>query len=255
MAAVDDLLLGFELHDPDLIRAALAAGAGAASLIERARPVDLLVEMYLRSDRFADCLRVLLDAGADLADPRLEAILLDDADALRVVLERDPDAGRQSLDLRCAATSLRGVPPLHVCAEYNSLRCAELLLERGVDVDARAAVDADGVGGHSALFHTVNSSNDHCRPAMELLVETGADVALRVDALVWGAGFDWETVVIDVTPLSYAQCGLYAQFHRDERRVYANVDYLHRRRYGRAAPTRNVPNRYLQDDRVFPPRR
>ena len=89
---------------------------------------------------------------------------------------------------------------------------------------------------------------------MELLVEAGADLELRVDALVWGAGFDWETVVFDVTPLSYAQCGLYAQFHRNERRVYDNVDYLYRRRHGRPAPIRNVPNRYLQDDRVFPPR-
>ena len=89
---------------------------------------------------------------------------------------------------------------------------------------------------------------------MELLVDAGAALDLRVDGLVWGRGFDWETVVFDVTPLSYAQCGLFAQFHRREEHVYSNLAYLYRCRCGRAAPVRNVPNRYLDDARVFPPR-
>jgi hypothetical protein len=48
-----------------------------------------------------------------------------------------------------------------------------------------------------------------------------------------------------VTPISYAQCGLYAQFHRREQDVFANLDYLYRKRTGRALPVRNVPNKYL----------
>jgi hypothetical protein len=196
----------------------------------------------------------LLDAGATLDDPLLEALLLDDDAALRALLVASPASGRRRMDLRCAFTSLQGVTPLHVCAEYNSVRCARTLLDHGAAVDARAEIDGDGLGGHTAVFHSVNSSHNHCRPALELLVEAGADLELRVDGLVWGQGFDWETVVVDVTPLSYAQCGLYFQFHRQEADVWDNVAYLYRRRHGREPPVRNVPNRYLQDERVFPPR-
>ncbi len=89
---------------------------------------------------------------------------------------------------------------------------------------------------------------------MELLVEAGADLDLRLKGLVWGAGFEWETVVFDVTPISYAQCGLYFQFHRPEAQVYSNIAYLYGKRYSAEPPIRNVPNKYLQDKRVFPPR-
>ena len=55
----------------------------------------------------------------------------------------------------------------------------------------------------------------------------------------------WETVVYDASPTSYAQCGLYRQFHRQEAHVYNNIEYLFTKRYGTAPPIRNVPNRYL----------
>ena len=248
------LFAAFELHSPHDIRAALVAGADPQVRIDGKPAIEWLAEMYTRSARFGECLQVLLDAGATFADPLLAPLLLDDADALRMVLASAPARARDRLYLDCAFTSLQGVSPLHVCAEYNSVRCARALLDLGVDVDARAAVDHEGFGGHTALFHTVNSPHNHCRPMMELLVDAGARLDVRVDGLVWGQGFDWETVVFDATPLSYAQCGLYAQFHRAEAHVYDNVDYLFRHRHGRAPAVRNVPNQYLNDDRVFPPR-
>lgn len=81
---------------------------------------------------------------------------------------------------------------------------------------------------------------------MDLLVDAGADLEVRLKGLVWGGGFEWETVLFDVTPISYAQCGLYAQFHRREQDIYSNIEQLYRRRYGTAPPIRNVPNRYLR---------
>jgi hypothetical protein len=51
---------------------------------------------------------------------------------------------------------------------------------------------------------------------MELLVEAGADLNIRLRALLWGESMSWEMVVHDVTPISYVQCGLYRQFHRRE---------------------------------------
>ena len=125
------------------------------------------------------------------------------------------------------------------------MRCAAVLLEAGADVNARADFDSHGLGGQTPIFHSVNSIFNYCRPVMELLVESGADLDIRVKSLLWGESFDWETVVFDVTPLSYAQCGLYKQFHRAEGDVYGNIAYLHAKRYGASPALRNVPNKYL----------
>jgi hypothetical protein len=145
----------------------------------------------------------------------------------------------------CAFTSCRGVSPLHICAEFNSTGCARVLLENGADVNARADRDGEGIGGHTPIFHAVNSIFNYCRPTMEILVEAGADLDIRVQALLWGESMNWETVVYDVTPISYAQCGLYRQFHRREEHIYSNIEYLHRKRYQSTPPHRNVPNKYL----------
>ena len=112
-------------------------------------------------------------------------------------------------------------------------------------MNARADKDADGLGGQTPIFHTVNSIFNYCRPMMEILAEAGADLDVRVKSLLWGQSMSWETVVYDVSPISYAQCGLYQQFHRREEDVYNNVEYLYRKRYERRPPVRNVHNKYL----------
>jgi hypothetical protein len=80
---------------------------------------------------------------------------------------------------------------------------------------------------------------------MEILVDAGADLDIRVKALMWGESMSWETIVYDVTTISYAQCGLYRQFHRREEHIYSNIEYLYSERYKRTPPLRNVPNKYL----------
>lgn len=245
MSTEADLLGAFEEHSPDGIRAALAAGASATDPIKGKRPIDCLIEMYLRSPRLAECLQVLLTAGGTVGDPLLQALLLDDDAALRALLTASEAPLTQSLNALCAFTSCRGVSALHLCAEFNSIRCARVLLERGADVNARAAAGADGTGGHTPVFHAVNSIFNYCREAMELLVDAGADLDFRVKALVWGETMNWETVVYDVTPVSYAQCGLYRQFHRREEHIYSNIEYLLRKRDGSSPLIRNVPNKYL----------
>lgn len=243
-----DLLSGFETHAAEEVRAALANGVDPNATIDGKPAVWRLIEMYTRSSRFSECLRVMLDAGATVGDPLLEAILLDDADALRRLLAAAPDETRRTIHMDCAYTLLDGVSPLHVCAEYNGTACARVLLDAGVDVNVRADVDANGMGGQTPIFHAVNSSRNHCRPMMELLVDAGADLDIRLDGLIWGRGCEWETAVFDVTPISYAQCGLYPQFHRREQDVYANIAYLHGKKHARDPHLPNVPNRYVTDD-------
>lgn len=240
-----DLLEAFEEHSPDGIRALLAAGVSAIEPIKGRRPIDSLIEAYLRSPRFAECLEVMMDAGASVGDPLLETLLIDDDAGLRRLLATSKEHLRRKVNPLCAFTSCRGVSALHICAEFNSTRCGRMLLDAGADVNARADLDADGFGGQTPIFHAVNSIFNYCRPMMEILVEAGADLEIRVQSLLWGESMNWETVLFDVSPMSYAQCGLYRQFHRREEHVYSNIGYLYRKCHGRDAPVRNVPNQYL----------
>ena len=79
---------------------------------------------------------------------------------------------------------------------------------------------------------------------MELLANAGADLDVRVKGLVWGGGFEWKTNVFDVTPMSYAQCGLRSSTGGN--RMSIAIAFLYARRYGSEPPVRNVPNKYLQ---------
>jgi len=222
-----DYLGAFEEHSPEGIRAALAAGASPTMPIKGKRPIDCLIEGYLRSPRFATCLRVLIDAGATVDHPVLESLLLDDDVGLRRLLEA---GGQEPLECRlrvpCAFASCEGVTPLHICAEFNCVRCARVLLDAGADVNAPAEIDEDGFGGQTPIFHAVNSILNYCRPMLEALVEAGADLEVRLRGLAWGKGADWETTILDVTPISYAQCGLYAQFFTAVSRMYIAISCI-----------------------------
>jgi ankyrin repeat protein len=187
-----------------------------------------------------------VDAGASIGDPLLQAVLMDDDEGLRRLLKSSSGDIERKMSPLCAFTSCRGVSALHICAEFNSLRCARILLDAGADVNARAEVDGDGLGGQTPIFHAVNSIFNYCRPVMELLVERGAGLDIRVKSFLWGESFDWETIIFDATPISYAQCGLYKQYHRAEGDVYSNIAYLHKTRYGAIPALRNVPNKYLR---------
>ena len=90
-----------------------------------------------------------------------------------------------SPDLDCGMSggrelTLQGATLLHVAAEYGSPEAAALLLDRGADVNARATVDEAGAGGQTAIFHAVTQFEDGGLPITQLLVERGADLAVRV---------------------------------------------------------------------------
>lgn len=231
-----------ELHSPERLRAALSAGLDARQPIDGKPALTWLTEMYTRSDRFVDCLRVLLDRGAVPDDPVVLPVLLNDVDTIGRL---DAQSLRHRVTMTCAFTPLAGVSLLHVAAEYGHEAATRALLARGADVNDRAALDGDGLGGHTPLFHTVNAHAARSAPVMRLLLDAGAAVDARVAGLVWGRGFEWETALFDLTPLSYAQLGGLPQMHRDEHDVADTVRML-LRAAGRPVPAlANVPNRYL----------
>ena len=246
MATIEfDLLCAFETHAVDTIREILDGGLDARSTIKGKTLTTNLIEMYARSDAFPACLRLLLDRGATLDDPRIAPVLLDDVDALAAALRRDPSLIEHRTSLVSAFTPLEGASLLHVAAEFGNMRAARVLLEMGADVNATAAVDDYGLNGHTPLFHTVNSAWNRSAPLMRLLLDAGATADVRLAGLVWGRGMEWETTLFDVTPISYAQFGLLPQVHRAERDIYDNITRLLEASNRRVPLLGNVPNRYL----------
>ena len=247
--AEQELLSAFDGHDVQGVRAALDAGADPCSPIRGKLPVNWLLEEYTRSDRLANCLRLLFERGAVLDDPAVAPVLLNDTDTITAGVRATPSLLEHRTTLTSAFTSLVGVSLLHVAAEYGNLDAARALVEAGADVNATAAVDEHGLNGHTALFHTVNSIGNRSEPIMRLLLAAGAKPDLRLAGITWGKGYQWETTFFDVTPVSYAQMGLLPQVHRSERDIYANIRLL-LAAAGRKVPSLdNVPNRYLQPKR------
>ncbi len=128
----------------------------------------------------------------------------------------------------------------------GNFNAARALVEAGADVNATAAVDEQGLNGHTPIFHTVNSAHNRAEPILRLLVGAGAKTDIRLAGVSWGMGYEWETTFFDVTPVSFAQMGLLPQVHRHERDIYSNIATLLEAAGRAVPPLGNVPNRYLK---------
>jgi hypothetical protein len=128
-----------------------------------------------------------------------------------------PALGCHDEILATQGTPLKGTTLLHLCADYDEIEIARWLIANGADVNTRAAVDADGFGGHTALFGTVVSqpnfwmnyqSRAQVAPFTELLLAHGADPNVRASLrkqLHPGYGPDEMRVHRDVTALSWGR--------------------------------------------------
>ena len=242
----NELLIAFELHSVERIRAVLDAELDLRAPIRGKSAINWLTEMYARSDNFPACLHLLLDRGAVLDDPVIAPVLLNDTEALRATIRANPSLIDYRTTMVSTFTPLVGASLLHVAAEYGNLNVARVLVEMGADVNAKAAVDAYGLNGHTPLFHTVNSNGNRSAPLLRLLLDAGAKSDVYLRGITWGKGFEWETTLFDVTPISYAQFGLLPQVHRMERDIYDNIRLLVEASGRKVPPLDNVPNRYLK---------
>jgi hypothetical protein len=159
------------------------------------------------SRRPADKHRILelyVEHGFEPPDTPVMALHRGRIDLLEAHLVHDPDLLTRTFDLTdifplapaCArdpytaqGTPLQGTTLLHIAAYFDEVEIAEWLLNRGMDPDARAAIDADGFGGATALFSTVVSQRnfwvnygkgepDDAR-FTRLLLDRGADPNIR----------------------------------------------------------------------------
>lgn len=188
------------------------------------------------SRRPADKHRILemyVERGFEPPDTPVMALHRGRIDLLEQHVARDPDLLTRTFDIRdifplapaCArdpysaqGTPVHGTTLLHIAAYFDEVHIAEWLLGRGMDPNARSAIDADGFGGYTALFSTVVSQRnfwvnygkgepDEAR-FTKLLLNRGADHNVRASIrhrLEEGHGGGPLHDYRDVTPLGWGE--------------------------------------------------
>lgn len=111
--------------------------------------------------------------------------------------------------LALVGAPLDGATLLHMAADYEELDIVRWLLDRGMDPDVRAAIDADGFGGHTAVFNCIVTYNAGRRDdrIIRLLLDRGADPNARA-SIRKRLPFARDKTVHeyrDVTPLGWAR--------------------------------------------------
>ncbi|SMP32579.1 ankyrin repeat domain-containing protein [Chryseobacterium profundimaris] len=241
------IITDFELHSVEGIRACFENGVNPNEIINGKPLIFELINMYSRGPSFKNCIQVFIDYGVEFDDKILLSVLADNHSDLDSQLTTNTSALHKKYTLNCTFTPLVEATLFHICAEYNHLKSAEVLLKHGANINAKAGVDENGFGGHTPIFHTVNQDANKSLDVLKLLLANDADLNINVKGLIWGKGYDWETFIPDVNPLSYSMMGLLRQFQRTEQQIYEVVSLLLKAKYDLDYFPANVPNTYLNN--------
>lgn len=240
------LIIDCELHSPEGLKECFENGISPNQLLKGKPLIEELTSEYTRSPRFKDCVQAFVDYGLEFENKSLLSVLLNDSAGLEKLIVENPDIVSERHTLKCAYTPLENVTLLHICAEFNHLECAKALVKYNADVNEKAGVDEYGFGGQTPIFHTVNQHNNFNIDMLKFLISQNADLKHSVTGLIWGKGYEWETFIPAVNPISYAMMGLLRQFQRTERDIYELVQMMMREAYGMDYEPQNIPNKYLQ---------
>ncbi|WP_448697982.1 ankyrin repeat domain-containing protein [Mucilaginibacter sp. AW1-3] len=247
MPSYQELSTAIEMHSVDGIKRYFEQGGSPNDIGSSMPAFTLMVEMYTRTPKFHDCVKAFIEYGLNFDDAPLLAVLTDDADKLEKLLKDEQALVSETRSVfNNTYTSLKGGTLLHFCAEYNSIACAKVLVKYGADVNARSGLDEYGFGGHTPIFHTVNQNGNNSAGMLHFLLENGADLNITVKGLIWGKGYEWETFIPAINPISYAMMGSLPQMHRQEKTVAETVSLLMKHAYGIDYKPTNVPNAYLK---------
>lgn len=211
---------------------------------QRLAPVEVVLETDSRTPSAKHrILELYVEHGFVLPDTPTMALHRGRIDLLEDHLRRDPNLLRRTFPfeeiyppaLGCHdvvhathGTPLAGTTLLHMAADYDEIEIARWLLDRGMNVDQPAAIDADGFGGHTALFSTVVAQTNFWMnhrgqvpdaPFTRLLLDHGANpnapASLRKQLhpgylrdVQYGHGLDGLREFHNVTPVGWGE-----QFH------------------------------------------
>lgn len=196
---------------------------------DRLAPVAMVLETYTRNAAGKHrCLELFASHGIELPDTPTMALHLGRIDLLEEHLRRDPNLLRRTFSLReiyplaagchedvslgLHATPLEGTTLLHMAIDFDEIEIARWLIDRGIDVNAKADMNAGGYGGHTPLFGCVVRQVSHrgTAPFATLLLDHGADPNVRASLRKRLIGTHDETLhtYCDVTPLEWGR-----QFH------------------------------------------
>jgi hypothetical protein len=239
------IMTDFELHSVDGITECFENGVNPNKIVNGKPLIYGLINMYTRGPLFKECIKVFVDHGLEFEDKVLLAVLLDDPKTLENLLKDNDSALQKKYSFDCTFTPLYEASLLHICAEYNHLACAKILVNSGTDVNTKAGLDKNNFGGQTPIFHTVNQDSNKSLDVLKFLVSQNADLAITLKGLIWGKGYEWETFIPSVNPTSYAMMGLLRQFQRTEKQIYEVVSLLLKANYGTDYLPSNIPNKYL----------
>lgn len=194
---------------------------------DRLAPAALILETYGRNPSGKHtCLELVARRGVVLPDTAPMAVHRGRADLLDRLIERDPalltrtfaheeiyppELGcHEDHSLALHATPLDGATLLHLSVDCDELDIARRLIARGADVNARAAIDPDGFGGHTPLFACVVVQSQRLRRddgCARLLLDSGADPNVRASLRKCLRGVEDESMheYRDVTPLGWGE--------------------------------------------------
>jgi hypothetical protein len=170
---LEDGALGGPAYTLSAEGTALLLALGAKVRSGRGCPVEVVLQTDGRNPAAKHAiLEMYVQHGLELPDTPVMALHRGRVDLLEAHLRRDPGLLSRTFshreiypaELGCGdpldatvGTPLGGSTLLHMCVDYDELETARWLLDRGMDVNARAAMGKDGFGGYTALFNTVVS--------------------------------------------------------------------------------------------------
>lgn len=200
-----------ESVDPVTLRWLLGHGANpnCSKPGVRGTALDYLIGTYARSPDLAQCIDLLLAKGATTrySLPGVLEILRGRIEELAAILDAESGLARRRIEgLDAGSTGGRGMlldsaTLLHVAAEFANVEAAKLLLEKGADVNARAEVNFEGVGGQTAIFHCVSQYGDAGLEMTKLLLDRGADLSVRARL---PGHYERPDEYVECNPLEYA---------------------------------------------------
>ncbi len=173
-------------------------------------PLNMVLGTYSRkTTEKHHCLDLLIEAGAHYEDGPVMDIHRGRSSDLKERLIENPDLLHAHFNLEYGNyLTLYGVSLLHIAVEFIEKECVDVLLSEGADINTKANIGENGVGGQTPLYHVIGGNQGRCYPLFEHLIAKGPDLTviayIQGDVIVHHEQDHTYDEVLELTPLGYA---------------------------------------------------